>query len=357
MECDVRIALLEDLKASGRATLLIQGTGKIIDVLGDQIADQGLWLIDLSGSEVQWNQTVVTPDGWYLAHIVRHSRPAWVAKAPDPLSIVVRADQDTMRATIRIPDDGVVTAAAGRIYFLLNAFIACVSPGHFFFDLTTQLIAFDELKRRHGDALTPVWVTEHPWTFKWPMMEWLYEGLFGRPTDMLKSNGPIRLRLPTAYTTSRPVNLRFGGICLEAVAYSRQRIFETFGVPDPKDRPKRLYVSRKDAGYREAKNIDLVETMLEAAGFHTTLIEYMTPKDAYDLFYGAEVIIGMHGSGLMYHWYTHQPATVIELAAENIDWKVIMGCAVACGHRAVKIDETDGILDIDHLDRVLKELA
>jgi capsular polysaccharide biosynthesis protein len=79
----------------------------------------------------------------------------------------------------------------------------------------------------------------------------------------------------------------------------------------------------------------------------------MSPRETYETFFGAEVIVGMHGSGLLYSVYAEQSATVIELHSGN-DWQIIMVTAEVCGHRAVRVPQTEGAIDLEALKVALR---
>jgi hypothetical protein len=101
-------------------------------------------------------------------------------------------------------------------------------------------------------------------------MEWLFEALFAPVGDILHIGPQSRLAVGRGFATNRAVmalhRVQYGGASFTAMAHVRARIFAAMGRPNTTGRPKRLYVSRRDAGYREASNIAAVEAVLEACG-------------------------------------------------------------------------------------------
>ena len=329
-EWDVRIAKLADLAREGRVAATIPHSNEALSIDGASIEDTDLHLIDLSGGVLFSNQTALVPHAWLIVEEIRHMNYHWLEKGlfdprtgPTNLTNLHPAHRtgriSLTSSPLRLPDSSV--------YFLFHGLIGTTSFGHFLFDILGQLIFYDKLKQEYGKKLVPV-ITAPSWfTFKWPGMKWLFEELVGREADILFFEGDCRANLVRGFTTNRVVSRQLG-LSFAAIRYARDRIRSTVTMSPAFLPSKRIYISRKDAGDREVNNIDAVERLLEDFQFKTILIEHITPQQAYDELSGAEVIVGMHGSGLMYHFYARSGAIVIELEHPVTPWNIIRETAL-----------------------------
>ena len=68
--------------------------------------------------------------------------------------------------------------------------------------------------------------------------------------------------------------------------------------PAPRQLPKRFYISRAQARYRQVLNEPAVIDLLSRYGFETVVLETLTVAEQAQLFAGAEAIVSPHGSGL-----------------------------------------------------------
>ena len=75
----------------------------------------------------------------------------------------------------------------------------------------------------------------------------------------------------------------------------------------PKQKKKRIYISRKNALYRKVLNEELLIPHLKSLGFSIYNLENLTFVDQIQLFASAEFIIGPHGAGLSHIIFTNNP--------------------------------------------------
>ena len=80
---------------------------------------------------------------------------------------------------------------------------------------------------------------------------------------------------------------------------------------------KRLYISRRDASYRQVLNEDSLETLLKDYGFQAVTLADKSLQEQAQLFHQAEAIIAPHGAGLSNLAFCRPGTTVIELFAPD----------------------------------------
>jgi hypothetical protein len=146
MEREARIATWDDLVSAGRVEVLAPASARSIVVEGRIIPDAEVRLIDLQSSQILGNQTVITDDGLYLAGQISHLSPMWQVHDHPPPDNVGSLRQGSGDGRGGDPPCG-RDRADRFVYFLLNGSVGCVSFGHFVFDLLSQLLAWDEVKR------------------------------------------------------------------------------------------------------------------------------------------------------------------------------------------------------------------
>ena len=353
---EVKIASDRDLIDAGRLTALVPGASCAFELLGQIVPEPEIQLIDLRDSIILPDQTVFA-QGLYLTHQLRHMSGNWLQSGEGyDLASLSGLSLSTGTARLTMPP-GVVRLPDSHVYFLFQAIVGSLSFGHFIIDVLTQIIVFDRLKLEWGDRLIPVVVSDLPDTFKWPGIRWLFSKLIGSPDNIIHLRPHARLELKRGFTSNRLAHLGASGVSTRAFSYLRNVLFSRCTVSPEATSPKRVYISRKDAGYREAANIQEVEGVLERHGFQTVVIQELTPQQAFDALHGAEVIVGMHGSGLMYYLYTEKPALVIELSHPGFEWGIILACAAACGHTPVRVDYVGTSVDVQALEGILHSVS
>ena len=87
------------------------------------------------------------------------------------------------------------------------------------------------------------------------------------------------------------------------------------GVPDATvPGPRRIYVSRRGTRHRRLRNEAAVRELVAARGFAIVQPETMPVADQIRVFRGAEVVLGVHGSGLTNAVFMRPGGTLLEIA-------------------------------------------
>lgn len=81
-------------------------------------------------------------------------------------------------------------------------------------------------------------------------------------------------------------------------------------IPAPDQFPDRVYVSRSDAPRRAVVNEDEVVAKLEALGFESYALSELPFEEQVALFVGADVVVGVHGAGLVNCVFGDTPSIV-----------------------------------------------
>jgi capsular polysaccharide biosynthesis protein len=89
------------------------------------------------------------------------------------------------------------------------------------------------------------------------------------------------------------------------------------GIPKDDSRPRRLFISRRDAAKRHLLNEDEVSAYLESVGFGTILSSQLSFSEQVAAFAHAETIVAATGSGISNSVFAPRNATVVELL--NVD--------------------------------------
>ncbi len=354
-DLSVTLAYREAIDPLQRRRRLVEPTSKVLIVEGRPLEDMPIELIDLRDATILPDQTVVA-DGAYITEHVRHMSGSWLASGEGyDLKHLHNMDRASKTARLRLPE-GRISLSDTSVYFLFQTIIGSVSFGHFLHDTMVQLIVFDLLHESYGDALIPLIVSETTTPLRHPGMEWLYRGLIGPLENAVHVRPGVAVDVRRAFTSNRLMHIGDGGISFQAVDHLRRRIFDVFRPSEGRPCLKRVYVSRKDVGSRETGNIRDIEHLLEEHGFTEIVVQQMTPQAVFDAMYDAEVIVGMHGSGLMNYVYTRASALVIELAYEGHLWDSILSFASACGHTPKRVMFEGGDVRIEDLRSLLSTL-
>ncbi len=347
----VRVLFRDDLATLERLETLTDASSQVANVVGKPLPDMPIQIVDLKDSIILPDQTVLAGDTYITEHL-RHMSGGWLNSGEGYDLRHLRSLNPAERSGILRLPEGVTALSDQSVYFLFHGVIGGASFGHFLHDTMIQLIAFDHLKKTYKDALIPLIVNDLPDPLRYPGMIWLYEGLVGPVGDMVHVHLNA-VKVQRGFTTNRLMHVGDGGISFRAVTYLRDRIFDRFKPTENRIRNKYVYISRRDVNNREATNINEVEDLLRDHGFIDLTIQGMPPQDVFDALYDAEVIVGMHGSGLMNYVYARNSALVIELAHEGYLWDSILSFAAACGHRAERVMYEGGAIRIEDLQSLL----
>lgn len=336
---------LDELKAGNRAQVLEAGRDCAFVLNGSPVPEPDIVLFDIAGAKILGDQTIVLDDRLYLTDQVRHMSGGWLSsgegfdlkhvKGLDIATRTARVDMSSPR--VSLPDNAV--------YFLFQTYVGSLSYGHFILDAMVQLIVFDHLRSITSDPVVPIVISSLEAPFKWPGMFWLFEHLVCPVSNMVVLRSEAQVDVRRAFTSNRLVHLGAEGVSTRAFAYLRQKIFDRI-EPSEQVSNTKIYVTRKDAGYREAENIQEVEDLLAERGFLFVTVQDLSPQQTFDIFFNARIIVGMHGSGLMYNLFSCRQAKLIELSYPGFEWQILLACASACGHIAVRIPHNGLNIDV-----------
>ena len=84
-----------------------------------------------------------------------------------------------------------------------------------------------------------------------------------------------------------------------SLRWLREHFLEAVGVDSKKVKAKRrIYIARKQGGWRSVLNDGEVSAQLEKEGFECLAAEKLSLAEQIQIFSEAEIICGLHGSGL-----------------------------------------------------------
>jgi hypothetical protein len=353
----VRLAAWDDIRGTGRIVDEIPGSDIPVSVPGRDIPDIPLQLIDLRGATIYSNQIALIDGDLLVCEHIRHMTMNWfeVGRLRELFGLGALSNIDPVNRTAWLrPAADPVKLPDNRVYFMFHGVIGVVSFGHFIFDVLGQLILFDRLRERCGEALVPVFPRGnwsdfgHDGPFRWPGMVWLFERLVGPDTEVVQLQDRSAITIRQGFTTTRPV-IFDQGLSVAALKYVHRRILDSVQPSPGSSSPERVYISRRDVNWREVDNLPAVEDILREFGFTFIAAGELTPQEIFDITHDARVIIGVHGSNLIYSMYMKQPGTIIELAHEGKDWRVLLSCAAAIGHDTMRVDSIGNDTDLDAL--------
>jgi len=100
-----------------------------------------------------------------------------------------------------------------------------------------------------------------------------------------------------------------------AIRYLRDVLLpEAFRAsPGNEEAPSRIYVSRRRAPGRRARNQESLERFLRRYGFVPFCLEDLDVLRQIRLFHAADIVVGEHGAGLSHTVFCRQDAVVVEL--------------------------------------------
>jgi hypothetical protein len=128
--------------------------------------------------------------------------------------------------------------------------------------------------------------------------------------DLVRALAPESTSFVQVETSSRPVFARryvhipmlsnnfCGHLPRFYVRWLRSRLNELFSAEDPRESPRRIYVSRSQASHRQIENESEVQNALSQSGYEVHHPETRSPLEQAKLFRGAEQVAGVHGAGL-----------------------------------------------------------
>lgn len=127
-----------------------------------------------------------------------------------------------------------------------------------------------------------------------PVEEWLLGRLALPNVKVLQLSRDSLYRLQRVIFTPFKTREECGYI----PSFYRDRIRAAVLPNRPSRRSHRLFISRADASSRRIANENEVTRGLRDLGFESVVLSKFSPADQVELFYDAEAVVGVHGSGL-----------------------------------------------------------
>lgn len=147
---------------------------------------------------------------------------------------------------------------------------------------------------------------------------------------------------------------------ISALEWLRDRVLSRVSLPDDRDTPSKLLVSRQqDAETRRIVNWDAVETALSERGYETVVLTDLDYSEQKRLFAGVDVVVGPHGAGLTEFIYATD-AGLLELFGDDYTVPVYFEMATGLDHEyGCLVCESEGgdlVVDVDELHEAVDTL-
>lgn len=143
------------------------------------------------------------------------------------------------------------------------------------------------------------------------------------------------------------------------------RVARTIGKAG--ESPRRIYIARDDSARsdRQFFNLAEAEALLERHGFARVVISSLEVEQVATVFRDCEVVVGVHGAGLMNALLSAQNARLIELLDFPGSWNSIHMIVSACGLATDRVaalaptGESQGLplIDVAKLEMLLSKLG
>lgn len=146
----------------------------------------------------------------------------------------------------------------------------------------------------------------------------------------------------------------------KALRWLRARLLKPEFEPSEGERRRRLYLSRRDAGWRRVVNEPELEPVLKRFGFEAVVMSGLSVREQIRLFRSAEIVVSPHGAGLT-NLLWGDKAVVVELFGGEVRFHYAH-IANLCGHRYRALlcrsagEQEDIIADPKALERLLAEI-
>lgn len=251
-------------------------------------------------------------------------------------------------------DPAPAEGASVPVGFWLGGPYAISNFGHFVHDLLTQVVFIDDLRRR---GIRPKFIVTayHAPKFRYEMQEFLFTELIG-PLEEVIFHRSGTLCVDTLYAGSPVFLLRAktGTVSRFALRYMANRIRDHFKAAGTKGGSKKIYITRDDGVLaRQMENEPEARALLLERGFVAATISRYSPQEIVELFYDAEVIVGVHGAGLMNMVFCDlDRLKVVELDTAPSSWNSIMSFATGLGIDITRVPATAGTAEntLGHID-------
>lgn len=97
--------------------------------------------------------------------------------------------------------------------------------------------------------------------------------------------------------------------------------------------PRRIYISRSNAGHRKMRNEDQFFAILEGYGFQIVHLENLSVREQIETFSEAEIIVGVHGAGFANLVFAHKAKLFVEIFSSGFRDSSVY--AHICRHKAI----------------------
>ncbi len=128
----------------------------------------------------------------------------------------------------------------------------------------------------------------------------------------------MNVRLASFERLYFPSFLDPGTLTPRHAAWLRSRLFPEASAAGRADRPRRLYVSRRDAQARGLTNEEEVIALLAPLGFEIVVPGSLTMEEQIRTFAAAEIVVAPHGAGNTNIVFCRPDAILIELVPEAV---------------------------------------
>ena len=268
----------------------------------------------IAGDRLIFN-TQILPNKWMRGG--EGGAPDMVAKIFDH-NFIHELDAARETCLLSVPEEIPEIAAPA---FLFNSRLTCFNFAHLVHDTLIQTPAYLDACAHAGEAVTPILVGPG---FSRPVWAEIFARAIGpqAPPPVFTRNGFHRVRrlfVPTTHFS--PAN---HAIARGAVARLMGGYKETL-APYVAPAKKRLFISRADSGRGDDREPRFANTAeLEAAlanlGFEPVVASRLDPLEYMRTFVNSEIIVGLHGAGLMNLVLSPTPRVVEITVPGYPDW-------------------------------------
>ena len=249
---------------------------------------------------------------------------------------------------------------------LLSSWIHQV--GHFQIDTMPQLFMLDQLRSIKLLNERPSIVYRKIIEYSQDMVYAIYDMIF-RTGDRYTLSNRFFLEVEELWVFNTPLDGRGKSVNATAYRHSKEQLdIELNKLSRSSDLPKKLFISRKDAqNTRNVRtrilNYPQFEDLLFKLGFHSCVMSELPVSLRIDLFRQADVVCGVHGSGLFNAVLMPQGSHVVDLQPPGGAYGLgLLSILSGLNYHAcpTSIELVDGVdwsrIEIDYLASILESL-
>ncbi len=184
---------------------------------------------------------------------------------------------------------------------LLSSWIHQV--GHFMIDTMPQVYMIDELRHKKLVCQRPSFIYRQIIEYSQDMVYWIYDMMF-RAGDRHTISKKFYTSIDSMWVFNTPLDGRQKSVNATAYRYSKTCLDSALThLRTSKDMPRKIFISRKDArntanSRTRVINYSEFENLLLDLGFHSCVMSEISVENRVDIFRHAQVVCGIHGSGL-----------------------------------------------------------